>query len=381
MKRLHLLSLTFLTLSMPAAFAQIPQAKDAAHAPAAATTPQSAATTMPPAPANAPQWVRSDNVFPPAPAQSAPNTAATSAAPTKQTTLGPSAYAAGATAAGKPNVPSTQNGMAPLPPLAPPSNLQQAESVVSPFSKTDIVRLRKQLDQTRQAKAYRPVRTVPRISSISVDLSPGAALPIARMLPGEMSTLLFIDASGAPWPLAAAPRVSDNRNFDAEWLQGTATVIISALSPYEEGNLTVILQGFSTPILVKLVTGEPDSKEKSRVVDYRLDLRIPARGPGAQAPVPGIAKIALYDDTMQQFLDGLPPKEAKLIKMRGEAPGRTKVWQLNGSLFLRTVYDMQTAFDQSIASGDGMHVYRLSPTPYVTLSDLGQSIICQLDID
>ncbi|MET3132765.1 intracellular multiplication protein IcmK [Oxalobacteraceae bacterium GrIS 1.11] len=241
--------------------------------------------------------------------------------------------------------------------------------------------MRKQLEQTRQAKAFKPVRAVPHIGSITLDLSPGGALPIVRTMPGEVSTLLFVDATGAPWPLAAAPRVSDNRSFDPEWLKGTATVVISALSAYEDGNLVVMLQGFATPIVIKLVSGEPDAKTKSRTVDYRLDLRVPGRGPNAQAALLGSAKIALYDDTMQQFLDGLPPREAKRLTPRGEIPAHTQVWQFDGALYVRTAQDIQTAFDQTIASGDGTRVYRLAPTPYVTLSDVGRSVTFQLDID
>lgn len=270
-------------------------------------------------------------------------------------------------------------GSRPCPPLAPPTAMQQAGTVVSPFTGPEIIRLRKRLDRSRQAKAYRPVHTIPRVSSMSVDLSPGAALPIARMLPGEMSTLLFLDATGAPWPLAAAPRVSDGRYFDAEWLQGTPTVVISALSSYEDGNMTVLLQGLATPIVVKLVSGEPDSRNTSRVVDYRLDLRIPGRGPHAQAPLLGPGKIALYGGALQLFLDGLPPREAKRVKPIGPMPAKTTVWQMDGAMFVRTAYDIQSAFDQSIAADDGTRVYRLPPTPYITLSDLGRSITFQLN--
>jgi intracellular multiplication protein IcmK len=265
--------------------------------------------------------------------------------------------------------------------LTPPNNLGQAEALVTPFTPSEIIQLRKQLEQTRQAKAFKPVRAVPHIGSISLDLSPGGALPIVRTMPGEVSTLLFVDATGAPWPLAAPPRVSDNRSFDPEWLKGTATVVISALSAYEDGNLVVMLREFPTPIVIKLVSGEPDAKTKSRIVDYRLDLRVPGRGPNAQAPLLGPDKIALYDTMMQQFLDGLPPKDAKPLAPHGEAPARTQVWQFEGALYVRTAHDIQTAFDQTISSGDGTRVYRLSPTPFITLSDLGRSITFELDID
>lgn len=285
------------------------------------------------------------------------------------------------------NVPSTtsiaavQNGMAPMPPLAPPSNYDRASQIVSPFTNHEVVKLRQQLDALRKAKAFRPVRTTPRISSVSVDLSPGAAPPIVRVLPGEMSTLVFIDATGAPWPLAASPRVSDTRYFDVEWLEGSQTIVVSALSTYEEGNLVIFLQGMAIPITVKLVSAEIDSNAKSRVVDYRLDLRMPGRGPNAQALFLGPGKIALYDDIMQAFLDGLPPKEAKRVVAHGAVPARTQIWQFDGSLFVRTLHDIQNAFDQSMASGDGTRIYRLPPTPYITLSDMGRSLTLQLDIN
>ena len=274
-----------------------------------------------------------------------------------------------------------QNGVAPMPPLAPPSNFEQAAQVVSPFTNDEIVQLRKNLDNSRKAKAYRPVRTKPRISSASVDLSPGAALPIVRTMPGETSTLLFVDSTGAPWPLAAKPRISDERYFHVEWLEGSPSIVISALSGYEDGNVTVFLHGLATPVVVKLASGEPDSKTNSRIVDYRLDLRVPGRGPNAQAPLLGPGKIALYDDTLQSFLDGIPPKDAKLVAAHGDVPPRTQAWQYDGSLFVRTTYDIQTAFDQSIASGDGTRVYRMPLTPYVALSKMGRSVTLQLDIN
>ncbi|WP_426212696.1 DotH/IcmK family type IV secretion protein [Massilia sp. TWP1-3-3] len=235
------------------------------------------------------QWVPPSGAFPAPPAVGQPPATSQQQiqAAFPPSSYGPASYAVAGQIVGsqQPGAAAvSQDGVAPIPPLAPPTNYQRAEQVVSPFSNSEIVRLRQKLDGSRKAKAYRPVRTVPRISSASVDLSPGSALPIARTLPGEMTTLVFVDATGAPWPLAAAPRVSDARYFEVEWLQGTPAVVISALSAYEDGNVTVFLSGLATPIVIKLSTGEPDSKDRSRVVDYRLDLRVPGRGPNATAP-------------------------------------------------------------------------------------------------
>ena len=62
-------------------------------------------------------------------------------------------------------------------------------------------------------------------------------------------------------------------------------------------------------------------------------------------------------------------------------PARTQVWQYGDAMFVRTNYDIQTAFDQSMAAADGTRVYRLPPTPYVTLSEMGRSVTLQLDIN
>jgi intracellular multiplication protein IcmK len=242
--------------------------------------------------------------------------------------------------------------------------------------------MRGSLEETRKAKAYQPVRAIPQISSVSVDLSPGASIPVLRVMPGEISNLVVLDSTGAPWPLVAPPKISKPDLFTAEWLKDSHIVVVSTISPYESGNLSVFLQGSATPVVVKLVTGEPDGKnEKTRVVDARLDMRVPGRGPNAKAALMGPGKIALYDDTLQAFLDGIPPKDARAVETHGDVPSHTKIWQYNGDIFVRTQQDIQTAFDQSLASGDGTKVYRLPATPYVTLSQMGQSVTLQLDIN
>lgn len=279
-----------------------------------------------------------------------------------------------------------QNGVAPLPPLVPPGGFDRAKSMISPFTPEQIKELRLLMEGARRAKSFKPVRTVPRISGESVDLSPGAAIPILRTLPGEMSTLVFIDSTGEPWPLATVPRVSGGNNnlFSVEWLDESPTVIVSALTAYGEGNLTVLLKGLATPVVVKLVTGEADSKKKLRVVDFRKDLRIPGRGPYAKAPVQGPDKIGLYDDTLQSFLDGVKPAGAKAVKWvakKGSPSDKVQIWQYNRNLYLRTRLDIQSAFDKSLSSSDGTKIYSLPLTPYINLSDMSRSVVLLLNID
>jgi intracellular multiplication protein IcmK len=263
---------------------------------------------------------------------------------------------------------------------APPV-INQARDVVSPFTAPEIRELHSDFDETRRAKAAQPVNTVPRISSISVDLSPGGAPPIVRTARNEPSTLVFLDSTGAPWPLAAAPRLATGDYFDVVWLKDTASIVITALSSYEQTGMAVFLKGLPTPVMIKLTSGDPDSNAKTRVVDYRLDLRIPGRGPGAKAPILGPGRIGMYDDVLQAFLDGVPPSDAKHIKIDGDAPSHTQVWQLGGSMYLRTPLDIRSAFEQTMSSADGMHIYKLDPTPLIAVSQGGQNVSLTLDIE
>lgn len=92
------------------------------------------------------------------------------------------------------------NGVRSLPPLAPPveyniSTYDQAKEMVSPLSPNDTKKLKQYYDETRAAKYYQPTNTIPKISSVTVDLSAGAPLPVLRTMPNETSTLVFIDCS------------------------------------------------------------------------------------------------------------------------------------------------------------------------------------------
>jgi intracellular multiplication protein IcmK len=273
------------------------------------------------------------------------------------------------------------SGPAGQPTIPPPPLINQARDVVSPFTAPEIKELHQDFDETRRAKAQQPVTTVPRISSIAVDLSPGGAPPLVRTARNETSTVVFLDSTGAPWPLAASPRLASDAYFDVHWLNGTAAIVITAKSSYEQVGVAVFLKGLATPVMLKVSSGDPDSDAKTRIVDYRLDLHVPGRGPNAKASILGPAQIGLYDDALQAFLDGTPPAGAKPISIEGGAPAHTQVWQLGDSFYLRTPLSIRSAFDETTSSADGMHVYKLAPTPLIALSQGGDNLSLSLDIE
>ena len=276
------------------------------------------------------------------------------------------------------------NGVRSLPPLAPPveyniSTYDQAKEMVSPLSPNDTKKLKQYYDETRAAKYYQPTNTIPKISSVTVDLSAGAPLPVLRTMPNETSTLVFIDSTGAPWPLAAIPRVSNPEAFDVEWLADSSAVIVSARNSFQKGNLTVFLHVLPTPVVRRLVTNE-EPRGKAKIVDYRLDVRVAGRGPNAGESIVGDNKIGLYDDVIQNFLDGLPPHDSVKIKFSGKPSLPVQIWKYKGALFVRTSLNLQNAFDQIISSGDGTKVYKIIETPFVTLSDGDKKTVLELEI-
>lgn len=269
-----------------------------------------------------------------------------------------------------------------LPPLLPPpqSSYDQAQEMVSPLSPAETKKLKKYYDETRSAKYYEPTDTIPKISSVTVDLSPGSKLPVLRTLPNETSTLVFIDSTGAPWTIAAIPRVSNPAAFDVEWLSNSSSIIVSAKNSYQKGNLTVFLHGLSTPVVIKLITND-EPRYAQKEVDYRLDVRVPGRGPNAVEAIAGDDKIGLYDDVIQNFLDGLPPSESVKIKYSGTTPSSpVQIWKYNNNLYVRTTLNIQNAFEQTISSGDGTKVYKILETPFVTFSDGDKKVVLQLEI-
>ncbi|WP_327214653.1 DotH/IcmK family type IV secretion protein, partial [Pseudomonas amygdali] len=130
---------------------------------------------------------------------SAPVTPAAGAAPSGWATgvgVNPAAQKAGSPAQGNGHVnaaPAQQpSGNDPLPP--PPSELfQKAQDSVSPLTPQEIRQLRGQVGEVDKAMASPQVAIVPRISAQTVNLSPGASLPLVRTAVNYPTSLTFID--------------------------------------------------------------------------------------------------------------------------------------------------------------------------------------------
>ncbi len=318
-------------------------------------------------------WAAENGGTPPAPDQSPPGWLSTGAPGTAPGTSGsPNQNAGQGTAVQRTPASSLPppSGNDPLPP--PSSDLyNMAEESVSPLTPGEVRQLRGRMEEMDQAMIAPQVAVVPRISALTIDLAPGSSLPLVRTAVNYPSSISFIDSTGAPWKLGAAPVVG-NGAFTAYWLPNSPVMVVHATRPYVSGNITVYLEGLSVPIVLNVTSGEPDSTAKTWAVDSRLDLRVPRRGPQAIAGAAPQSRIGLHDSTLQAFLDGIPPKEARRLKTSGAVPDTT-VWQLGDDLYIRSRADIRDEFEATLSSADGTHLWKLPVTPYVSFSVMGRT--------
>lgn len=264
------------------------------------------------------------------------------------------------------------SGNDPLPPPPPSAMYNRAVESVAPLTPDEVRQVRGQMNDQDKAMSAPQMAVVPKISALTVDLAPGASLPLIRTAVNYPSSITFIDSTGAPWKLGAAPITGNPAAFTAYWVPNSPVLVVYANKAYQSGNITVYLDGLAVPIVLTVSSGEPDTAAKTWSVDSRLDLRIPRRGPNAIAGAAPESRIGLHDNILQAFLDGIPPKEARRLKATGDVP-ETTVWQMGDDLYIRSRADIRDEFEATLSSADGTHLWKLPVTPYVSFSVMGRT--------
>lgn len=294
--------------------------------------------------------------------------------------------------------PTTALPPAPMPQIPPPQqqvthvNPQTLEELpapvlqqIQPITPGQVRSARSAMEDMSAAAKTSPLTPIPRISSQTVSLSVGASIPQVRVFPNQATTVTFSDATGHPWVLGAPPYNSSPCASGGElcvgYIPGSAVFTIQPTNAYASGNITVLLKGLATPVIINVKGAEPSVKSKTVDVDYRLDLRIPKRSP--DTPVYTATpekKISLYDKQLQSVLDGIPPEDAQRLKLKN-APGSTKVWQIGDELYVRSNMQLQDEFEKTLSAIDGTHVYVLPATPVLTFSVNGQARDVEVELN
>lgn len=279
------------------------------------------------------------------------------------------------------SAPATLPPPAPGTPLPLPSPaMDYAQGQVTPLTPAETGELHRSLDALQRNEGRPVVSAVPRISSLTVNLSPGASLPLLRVLPNFPGTVAFTDETGAPWNIAAPPVNGNGDGFAVHYIPDSPSMVVEARRPYDTGTVTVYLQGLPVPVVLSVASGEPDNSGKSQLTDSRLDLRIPQRGPAARVQPQGREKVGLYNADLQAFLDGVPPESARRLTTTGDVPVTT-VWQQGDDLYIRSRSELRDSFEQTLSSADGTHVWKLPVTPELAFSVMGKTTTLTLNLE
>ncbi len=251
--------------------------------------------------------------------------------------------------------------------------LNEAIDSAMPLTPDQVKKIISRMSETQEATALSlqdPTRPKAELKVETVSLDPGTAPPVIKVAAGYVTTVVMMDATGAPWPIedmAFAGR------FDIKTAQRSSHIFrIIPLNRFYEGNLTLQLRGLSAPVTFQLVAGKD-------VVFYRYDVRVPALGPKAKPPrFDSSATLVAGDSTLMAVLDGYPPAGAQRLKVMG-LDDRSAAWDISGQTYLRTPHSLLSpAWSSSASSGDGTTVYTIPDTPVLLLSDQGVMVRARL---
>lgn len=232
-----------------------------------------------------------------------------------------------------------------------------------PMTPEQIMQLREIYNSMQQAESVnQPIPPRPIITSQNVSLATGETPPVIRLSQGFVSSLVFLDASGQPWPIAAYD-LGNPEGFNIQWDQSSNTLMVQALQMYTYGNLAVRLEDLTTPVMLTLTPGQ-------QAIDYRIDLRIQGYGPNASVSPAGQGMPDTIDPMLLSVLDGIPPPNSRELSVTG---GEAQVWEGSDSLFLRTrLTILSPGWSATVSSADGMKVYEIQKTPVILISQRGE---------
>ena len=243
----------------------------------------------------------------------------------------------------------------------------QALEALLPLKPEEIREMLDTFKNSREAAETPIVFPEPKIHVQTVMLDPGENPPIVQLMPGHVTTVTILDITGEPWPIQD---VSFAGRFEITPPESGGHVIrVVPLTAHGIGNMSIRLVDLITPVTFSLRVGLGE-------LHYRFDARIPKYGPLAKAPLiehGGLSAVA-GNETLMQVLDGVPPKEAETLTVRG-ADDRTSAWKISGRVYVRTSLTLLSpTWESSVRSADGMNVYSLGDAPILLLSDNGKMV-------
>lgn len=234
-----------------------------------------------------------------------------------------------------------------------------------PLTPAQIRDFRARIDRTREAMYGRtPPDLLTRSRPISI--APGAPVPVIKLSPGFVTTLVFLDQTGAPWPITSyAVGAPKQFNVIEPKIQQGNILTVAALNSHEMSNIAVTLANEATPVILMFRTDDANA-------DAMVALRINRPGPNAVTSAVGPAITTADNPVLMSFLDGIPPEGAVALDS-GDA--QLAVWRYQHSLYVRTRYGAVWPAWQAVNAdpASSVHVYQMPVVSSLILSVDGKT--------
>ncbi|CAN7784732.1 DotH/IcmK family type IV secretion protein [Variovorax sp. LjRoot175] len=240
---------------------------------------------------------------------------------------------------------------------------------VAPLTPNEIVNLRKQIDQRKDAFTENitgrpPAR--PTSTQTTIDLSPGGTPPMLRVSMRQGATIMFVDAAGRPWPVEAADNFNDAGYAVSQMAEHVFSV---GMKQPQIGNIAFKLKDIARPVTVTVMPAQDST-------DYNLDLVVPKFVGGVPPTAMASAAPAPshMSDELMAYLYRTPPREARRLTIGGSGTDEIMAWQISPtSMAVRTSAQiLSPAWMRRQGSSDGVFVYQLPITPVVVISQGGE---------
>lgn len=255
----------------------------------------------------------------------------------------------------------------------PKSDFEATLQNIFPMTPDQVRKFGKVVDNQQKAKSEVPgVVGRPITSTIRVSGAPGATPPVIRLGRGFVSSIVFVDSSGAQWPVTSVSVGNpDKFSVDPSEDGETNVLTISPLGSYIHSNLAVKLKGRQTPVLFTVISDQRD-------LDYRLDVSMDERGPNAKPPIVSADVNFSMDSNMRSALDGIKPKDSQEMKVSG-VDGQAWMVGNNKVLFRSKATLMSPAWSAHAVSADGTNVYAIPNVPLLIALDNGSQVDIKIE--
>ncbi len=263
---------------------------------------------------------------------------------------------------------SLQNSF-PAPSTPPSEDQQRAFEMLlrqnMPLNTDQVIQLRQQIDLSQRAAAVPPtVPPKPVSTTLLINLAPGSTPPPVRLAQGYVSSLVFVDSTGAPWPVAAY-EIGNPKATNIQWDGKSNILLLQAVSPYSNGNLVIRLVNLPTPLTLELISGQ-------RVVDYRVDIHVAGMGPTPKDLSFKVGLPTSANTVLLAVLDGVAPPGSKNLTVKG---GDCQAWQVGDKMYLRTRFTiLSPGWFAKMSSSDGMQAYEIPRSASILISRYGEPV-------